>query len=151
DHLEVLTQFVELLEMDLGKRLPLDTQALAEQLGDERDRRTLAAMVAAGLMPARATLAQFQALLRVFAANLNASYQPAADYPGEVVLLNAQAEAKPPTVRRSLMSPAEAAEGWSRYAVRLREQTLQGDHMSVLKSPHVGRIAAAAAAAWPAH
>jgi amino acid adenylation domain-containing protein len=151
NHLEVLTQFVDLLEMDQARDLGLSAKTLAALDPRQQDQRLLACMVDAGLLPPRTSLPQLQALLRVFTANLNASYQPAAVYAGPVVLLNAQASDKPLSVQRSLMSPAEQAEGWHRYAKNLDIHALHGDHMSVLRFPHVNQLAAVLAKAWPLH
>ncbi|MGO4777610.1 hypothetical protein AB4084_19240, partial [Lysobacter sp. 2RAB21] len=148
---EVLTQFVDLLEMDQARDLGLSAKTLAALDPRQQDQRLLACMVDAGLLPPRTSLPQLQALLRVFTANLNASYQPAAVYAGPVVLLNAQASDKPLSVQRSLMSPAEQAEGWHRYAKNLDIHALHGDHMSVLRFPHVNQLAAVLAKAWPLH
>ena len=148
DRLDVLALFIELLEMDHGRSLSLTREALGRLDAPEQDKALLGRMIDAGVLPSRTPLKKLQALLRVFTANVKAGYEPATPYHGPVLLLNASEWSPSSSAHKPVLSPAEKADRWRRHATRLEAHTLDGNHMSVLKPPHVNQLAARMAKAW---
>ncbi|MCH7345375.1 amino acid adenylation domain-containing protein [Pelomonas sp. CA6] len=142
DRLRTLALFVELLEMDRGQPLRVGELAGLDEAAQEQ--RLLAALVAAGVMPARTPVHKLQGLLRVFGQHLNTGYQPPSGYDGPVLLLQAErSETERDAHDPPRLSNAQKLQAWRAWAPRLEAVLLSGsNHMSVLKDPHAGRIAA---------
>jgi thioesterase domain-containing protein len=73
--------------------------------------------------------------LRVFATSLRTQYQPAKPYPGPVQLVvadNAKLDGNANRLEHELN-----AKGWKRWAPNLACLHASGNHMTMLKEPHV--------------
>jgi pristinamycin I synthase-3/4 len=124
---------------DLARLLGHDVGISSEELRPLPAREKLGHVVrlghAAGLLPQDLGLAQIQPLYATFAANLQASrsYEPE-PYPGRLTLWLSE---------RTLSTvPADLAAAWSRLALgEVEASTLAGDHYSLLRRPHVERLA----------
>src|SRR3569833_1950657 len=148
ERLDVLTLLIELLEMDHGCCLSLGRDTLSRLDEDSQVERLLAGMITAGVLPQRTPLCKLQAMLRVFTANVRAGYEPLTPYGGPVLLLNAHAVTAASATGRPIMPLAEKVERWRRHSPGLEAHMLEGNHMSVLKQPHVSQLAALLSNAW---
>src|SRR5207249_56069 len=128
---QVLDRLIELLEQAADQSLSLRGAELA-QLKESRQLEELrTAMVRVGLLSARVGQESLRGMLRVFAANVNTRYAPSQPFDGELVLVRAAEE------RGSAHGASARAAAWARQATHVRTLTVPGNHMTMLKLPHV--------------
>ncbi|HLD68421.1 MAG TPA: alpha/beta fold hydrolase, partial [Pseudomonas sp.] len=135
----VLERLIEAMEAATGRMLGIDLAVLRAQ--DDAAQMSLlhAGMVGAGLLPPRAAPEIMGGPLRTFGSALRTRYQPQHGYDGPVRLVRAEALAP----GRAAQQPGqrEMSEGWRRYAPNLEVWQGPGHHFSILKPPHVQRLA----------
>jgi len=141
---EVLDQLIEVLEQAADQSLSLcgaDLAQLAEHLQLEKLR---VAMVRAGLLSPRVGQQPLKGMLRVFAANVNTSYAPPGPFDGDVVLIQASEDRNGPA------DIGARAAAWARQARHVHTLSAPGNHMSILRLPHVTVLAALIKNVWEA-
>jgi thioesterase domain-containing protein len=97
-------------------------------------------LVRAGIMPRQSAAGALLGPFRTFAAAVRSSYAPASASPDPVRLVLARDPYLDEETNQRRF--AEAAEGWRRRAPDLRVTVASGNHVTVLKQPHVASIAA---------
>lgn len=136
---EALMELIALHEQAAGKPIVL-TRADFEGRPVEAQLRLLRdELVRVGLMPARSSPEHLRGTVRCFEAALATSYRPAAKFSGAVKLV---------LVRGQKESPAEAdrrmrdvAERWGQFATRVDFRKEAGNHVTLLRAPHIGSVA----------
>ena len=146
--LEAVAKFIEIVEMNSGISLNLSTEDL--QLLDEPSRlkQILLCLATADVLPAKTSLETLRYALRIFEAHLNTGYVPAsALMQQQVILINAHEQS--PEEQSSRFYRDAQATSWLNYAPKAVSITLAGgNHMSMLKPPHVDELAAHVNQAW---
>jgi thioesterase domain-containing protein len=136
---EILLHLVRVFEQTAERSLdivggdfePLDESARLELL----HRR----LVRVGIMPRRSTADTLRGVVTTFAAQLRATYAPALAYPGPVCLaLVRDADEDEATCRKR---HEEAAAGWRHFAPRMVTWRAPGNHLTVMRHPHVDTLA----------
>jgi len=135
--IEMLMKLVSLFEL----ALPHGSLGLGPEDFEERDAQAQVALllerlVVHQLMPARTSPAVLGAILRVFSANLNCGYQPAAPYPGTLHLASVRDNADP----ASIADDIAAIEGWRSQAGTHLHFAGGGNHNTLLTSPHIDAV-----------
>ena len=116
-----------------------------ESLDNEAQLRLLRdRMVAVAALPRDATVDALRGILRVFSRNLNTVYSPLTALDGEIALFQA-VQPEDADRRREL---AEDAADWNKLARSLRLFEVPGNHMTMLRSPHVQLIAGSIKTLW---
>lgn len=136
---DVAGRFVESLELACEKRLGISRSVLESVDDDERLSMVHAGAVRVGLMPARSRPESLRGCLRTFGTALRTSYRPRGEYTGPVRLvlipdLRLDAQANQHQYQRM-----EA--GWRQHAPELACWAGPGNHMTILKPPHVEELA----------
>ena len=95
-------------------------------------------LVAVQIMPPRSKPESLRGMVRTFAAHLRTTYVPPQTYPGPVrLVLVRDARDDETTSRRK---HEQAAAGWRRFAPELVTWRGPGNHMTILKPPHVAAL-----------
>ncbi|MDF0733008.1 amino acid adenylation domain-containing protein [Pseudomonas entomophila] len=138
---EALLQFVDAMEIASGQSLGLDAGMLARMDGVQALEALQAAMVRAKLLPARTTVDALSGPVRTFAAALRTRYRPVHRFDGPACLVLAF----DPRLSRAdnERDHQRTAAAWRLRVPNLTVSVVDADHFSLLKSPHVERIAAA--------
>lgn len=138
--LQVTEQFIESLELVAERSLGIAPAALAEADDAGRLQMVFQASVKAGLLPARARPQLLLGPLRTFGAALRTVYRPTLDctVPTRLVLV--------PDARLSAQDNQRKADatvdGWRQLLPQLGHWTGEGNHMTILRPPHVNGLAA---------
>ncbi|MDB4888862.1 MAG: non-ribosomal peptide synthetase, partial [Gemmatimonadetes bacterium] len=137
---EVFHHFVDVIELGAERSLGVDLASLERVDDGVRLTALHGALVRAGLMPARASVRFLEWSLTVFAACMRSTYTPSERYDGcaHLVLVD-DTRCDADTNRRQ---HAETARAWERWAPALQTTYANGNHVTVLKSPHVAHFAA---------
>jgi len=140
-HLQTLAKFIEIVEMNSAISLNLPIEDL--QLLDESSRlkQIRLRMTRAGVLPAKTSLETLRHALRVFEAHLNTGYIPTSPLVQQpVILINAKDQS--PDDESSRFYRDADVTSWLSYAPNAISITLEGgNHMSMLKPPHVDELA----------
>jgi thioesterase domain-containing protein len=124
----------------------LINQRSLEQLDFARQLNALlSAMKSAKLIPKSTQLAYVRSLVQVFWANLNTLYLPESAFNGPVLLFQTQ-DIDPEDDEP--ISPEEAATRWRDYAPNIEVIQASGNHMTMLREPHIEAVARAVQRAW---
>ena len=92
-------------------------------------------LVAVEMMPRRSTPEVLHGMVRTFATHLRTTYVPSETYPGPVrLVLVRDAKDDEATCQKK---HEQTATGWQRFAPELVTWRGPGNHMTVLKPPHV--------------
>jgi amino acid adenylation domain-containing protein len=135
--IEMLMKLVSLFELSLPDGgLGLEAADFEVRDANAQVALLLERLVARRLMPARTTPGVIDALLRVFTANLNCGYQPAAPYPGTVHLASVCDPGNP----ASIADDRAAIEGWRTQAATFLHFAAGGNHNTLLTSPHIDAV-----------
>ena len=95
--------------------------------------------VAVGMMPPQSRPEALSGMLRTFAMNLRTTYVPSEIYPGPVRLVLVR-DAKDDEAA-CLKKHKETTAGWQRFAPELVTWCGPGNHMTILKPPHIETLA----------
>ena len=136
---EMFMKLVELTEQSVERSLNLvagDFDALDYSAQLELLHRHL---VAVGIVSRRSTPEVLRGMLRTFATNLRTTYVPSETYPGPVGLVLA-CDAKDDEATNQRKHKKIAA-GWQRFAPGLVTWHGPGNHMTILKPPHIAALA----------
>jgi amino acid adenylation domain-containing protein len=140
----LLTQLIDAIEMASERSLRLTARDL-ELLDNEAQLRLLRdRLVSVAALPRDSTIDTLRGILRVFACNLNTVYLPPTTVDCEIALFQA-VEPADAGRRREL---TEDAADWSKLARSLRLFEVAGNHMTMLRPPHVQLVAESIKTIW---
>jgi len=142
DDLATIQKLVELLERASQRSLGLGAEQLAAAASDTRIDLLRQAMVARGIVSARTPINAIQAMVRVFAININTTYRPLSSYPSRTVLVRASNE------DRCRSSSVECVATWQHFAPRLEVIDGPGNHMTMLSATHAAALARIVLPLW---
>jgi thioesterase domain-containing protein/aryl carrier-like protein len=137
--LGILTQLLQLLEQRAG--IPLDiAPSVLEPLEQTQQLELLHnGLVRVGLMPQRSRPESLRGMMRTFAAALRANYRPQQLYVEPLrLLLVADTQLDEPANQQKQF---DIESGWRQWAPNLTCSLGSGNHMTVLKHPHVHALA----------
>jgi thioesterase domain-containing protein len=139
DSWQAFRLFVEVLEQAHECSLGISPEE-ADRLDEYARLRLLhQRLVQLRIFPARSDSAVLRGPFRAFSACLRTSYVPPGVFSGPARLI--LAEAVPDAAGAEAMSFAEIAAGWKQWAPALVASVAPGNHMTVLKQPHVAAVA----------
>jgi thioesterase domain-containing protein len=126
---------VDVFERILGyslniSQIDFDSRSETAQIVFLHDR-----LVREGLMPKRSEPTVLRGPMRTFSAALRARYQPDKHYPGPVQLLLADDDRLDQHTNQR--NHEHAVEGWKQWAPNIVYTHAPGNHMTMLKQPHV--------------
>jgi amino acid adenylation domain-containing protein len=142
-HDDWLSAFVRLLERVAGIEVRLPPGASLDAIRAALDER--------GLLPPEIDAVRLRSMLEAFKAGAQASYRPQGPYSGSVLFLRAsetrEEDREEDVARRAILeSPAM---GWERHVLgRLAVHRVPGDHVSMLRAPHVTVVAEHLRGVW---
>ncbi len=152
DRAQVLDRLIEVLEQEAQQSLSLRGDALAAKNEASQLKELRAAMVRAGLLPAQVHDRSLLGMLRVFSVNVNTGYALPEPFEGAVLLVQAGDELASDQKGRSGLARATAlaqrAERWRSRVSKLDVRIIPGNHMSMLRLPHVRHVASLLHEAW---
>lgn len=136
---EALMELVGVLELAAGKSLGID--GAARELLDARGSLQLLheGCVRVGLLPRGSRPDALRGVLRVFSTALRTGYRPQRAYPDPVRLVLVSDPRREPEAERCQHDQTLAA--WRRWAPKLTSCHGPGNHVAVLKPPHVQALA----------
>lgn len=138
---EVLAEFIHHLELSVERPLGLTASELALVPSGERLKAIHEAMVGAGLLPRRSNPMLLRGPIDAFAAAIRTHYRPTQRFNGTTCLVYVPS----PDVELSHGSMQghhdRTVVGWRVWAPKLHHRMASGNHITVLKSPHVGELA----------
>lgn len=139
DELDVLVRWVELVQLSSERPLGIDAAGLRPLSASARMQLVHRRMAEVGLMPAQSDPASMLGALRMFAACLRTSYQPAGVYDGVLRVVHMpdpelDAEGND---REALQMHA----GWLRHAPRVQLIRGGGNHMTGIRGRHAHALA----------
>jgi len=136
---EAIREWVEALELVLGRPLGIDFSELNSR-GEPAQRELLhGRMVSVGLIPRRSRPDALVGPLRTFTRSLRAQYLPKRVYEGPAQLVLAEDN----TVGKNSepLKQKEIIQGWRRWVIDLKYTNCPGNHLTMLKLPYVRAIA----------
>ncbi|WAC73173.1 amino acid adenylation domain-containing protein [Roseateles sp. SL47] len=137
---EALRRLIQIYEQSLGRSLELEVESMGTAEADQHLARLLARLVQHGVMPQSTRLPTLKGIFRTFSTHLNTQYLPARPYLQESYLVNASpSPGGGAALRRGL---DEDVGRWEQHLPRAQAYTCGGNHMSMLRAPHVLGIAA---------
>lgn len=129
-----LLHLVSVYEMSIGRSLGL-TSLSFRGLGDsERLELLRLSLVKARVLHMTTDPKTLAGIVRVFGANIRTTYSPAAAFSGEVYAVGASSI-------RSQVARHRRIQAWRSHAPRIQFEQVGGNHMSLLKEPHVDELA----------
>ncbi|MBB2487495.1 alpha/beta fold hydrolase [Mitsuaria sp. WAJ17] len=134
-HLDICEQLAGSLELALGRPLGIFRHQLAPLSPAQRLATLHAAMTRHGLLPARTRPDVMEGPLQAFGAALRTSYRPTGQWGRPICLV--QADDPRRCAERNAQDQQRDAEGWRLWAPQLQHWKGPGNHMSMLKPPHV--------------
>jgi amino acid adenylation domain-containing protein len=134
DRLDATMELVRLLAQQAGRPLKLHRQDMRQLNEQEQVDALHRAMVQAGLLRASSAPDNVAHLVRVFQANLNTRYMPSSRL--DVTTLIFSASDTTGHRRQNRAAP------WRQFTPHARLQTMSGNHVTMLNSPHVDIVAA---------
>lgn len=137
--LGVVLQYIESLELVAQQTLGIDRPALEAAGAAQRLQMVHAGMVRVGLIPARSRPETLKGGLRTFATTLRTDYLPQRPYHGAIrLVIVADHSADGPTNEQRNQTKTS---GWRQFAPQLSCWKGPGNHMTILKPPHVAELA----------
>lgn len=137
---EVLSRLIALYQQGCGEPLRLDAAELAERSAEEQRKALHGELLRVGILPSRSSPDILSGVLRTFACALRAGYRPERLYqgPSRLVLV------KPSEARSSeeATSREQWIAGWRRWLPDLVFWEGPGNHITLLRSPQAGHLAA---------
>ena len=131
---DALVELVKLHEEVLGASLDMD-RAQLDRLSDAGRQGLLhARLVGAGVMTARSRPDALTGVITCFETALRTDYCPASEFRGEMRLVLAE---EPSRTEADRLDHDESLEGWRRMARGVELSLCPGNHMTLLKQPHV--------------
>jgi amino acid adenylation domain-containing protein len=145
DDLGWLMKLSQIIKESSGQELGLNMAELRELSPEAQLMAFRKAMVSAGVLPDTAGIAQVRGLLRVFATNGAAVYEPHDVQPVPIAVFRA-AEFHPDYDFSSTddvgLPPERSSMGWQAYASQPVETVMvAGNHITMMAEPHVSELA----------
>jgi arthrofactin-type cyclic lipopeptide synthetase C len=143
---DILMDLIDGFELTLGRPLGIgriDIESLTETAQRELLHRRL---VASNLMPRRTEPDVLRGPLRTFGASIRAHYKPDKPYPGRLTLILVDDPRLDQASNRRYRD--ETTENWKRCAPNLVCVHGPGNHLTMLKEPHVQALAVLIRASW---
>jgi amino acid adenylation domain-containing protein/FkbM family methyltransferase len=138
-HIDILMDWIDGLELLLGRPLGIKRSDLESRTEAAQRQLLHQSMVAANLMPARSTAELLQGPLRTFAASIRAHYKPEKTYPGPLKLVLVDDPRQDESFNRRYHQ--QLISDWKRFAPNLSPTHGPGNHLTMLKEPHVQELA----------
>lgn len=136
---EVLLKFLDLMGLAVGKTLGVDATAIETTDAIEQTHLIHSAMVRSGLMPTHSSPDDLGGTLRVFGSALRTQFEPREQYPGLVRLVLTDDTRVKADDNRKIHQ--RMRDGWEYWAPDLHVWHGPGNHLTVLKQPHIQRLA----------
>ncbi|MDD5036105.1 MAG: amino acid adenylation domain-containing protein, partial [Methylococcaceae bacterium] len=136
---EALMRLIILYEQVAGRSLEIDAEELESLESDAQLALLHERLVRVGLMPQASKAQALRGTLRHYASCLRAAYRPEAVYSGPVRLVLVGDERLAEEADRQRRETIVA--GWKRWAPDLTDWLGEGNHMTLLKPPHVKILA----------
>jgi arthrofactin-type cyclic lipopeptide synthetase C len=136
--LGVIRQYIESLELVAERSLGIDPAALEAAGEAQRINMVHAGMVRVGLMPARSRPETLKGGVRTFATTLRTDYLPQRRYHGAVRLVIV-AGSRTDGPRNDRENQTKIL-GWQHFAPQITYWKGPGNHMTILKPPHVAEL-----------
>jgi thioesterase domain-containing protein len=136
---DVLIEWIEACELILERSLRIGRNHLAPLKEGEQRALLHAAVVREGLLPAVSHPDILRGLLNTFGTSLRTSYRPRTGYPGPVRLILVDDVRLDGAGNRRRQE--ETVQGWRAWCPSLSLATAPGNHLTVLKPPHVNFLA----------
>jgi thioesterase domain-containing protein len=136
--LGVIRQYIESLELVAERSLGIDPATLEAATEAQRINMVHAGMVRVGLIPARSRPETLKGGVRTFATTLRTDYLPQHPYHGAVrlvVIAGSQIDGP-----RNEHENQTKILGWQRFAPQITYWKGPGNHMTILKPPHVAEL-----------
>ncbi|MGM9516973.1 alpha/beta fold hydrolase [Roseateles sp. DB2] len=134
-HLDICEQLAGSLELALGRPLGIFRHQLAPLTPAQRLAALHAAMTRHGLLPTRTRPDVMEGPFQAFGAALRTSYRPTGLWEHPVCLV--QADDPRRSAERNTQDQQRDGDGWLLWAPQMRRWKGPGNHMSMLKPPHV--------------
>lgn len=136
---DILLQLAKLYELAVQRPLGVERSDLEQRAPHDQLTLLHAACVRANLVPARSTPELLRGPVDVFAAALRMTYRPLRCYEGPATLVVAAHADEPEstTMARTL----DTLQRWRRFVPQLRLQRISGNHVTLLRPPHVATLA----------
>ena len=142
---EVICKFRRLAQRTAGSSFKTDPSTFALLESTEQLSTLLAEMQEARILPKTATTSFLEALTRSFGINVNTNYAPTSRLQcGAHLLLADEDDPDDP----DYVAPESITDGWTNIIPQLMFDHVPGNHASMLKTPHVQRIAEIARTIW---
>jgi len=137
--IQVILDWLQVFEKVLGRPLKVSQADLESR--NEAEQRSLLhrCLVNEGLLPHRSDPETLRGQLQTFAAALRTHYKPSGVYEGRVQLVLADDPQLDDAANQQ--KHKETIEGWKRYAPNLIYTRSHGNHMTLLKPPHIHDVA----------
>lgn len=138
--LDVYRRLIELLELSAGRSLGISSSELVAAADPDRNLSLLhRGVVRAGLMSSRTNSKTLAGPVNTFAAALRTSYVPNGTFDERVSL--ALVDDPRLSTHENVNLQRETVLAWQRFAPRAAAWLGPGNHFSVLRPPHVARLA----------
>jgi thioesterase domain-containing protein len=137
--IEAIMKWVGVFELALDRPLGVTRDDLESRSEAAQMKLLHQCLVTERCMPARSRPDVLRGPLRTFARSLRTHFRPAKSYPGPIRLVLAD-DPKLDEVDNRLQQE-HVEEGWKRWAPNLVSTRTPGNHMTVLKPPHVDALA----------
>jgi arthrofactin-type cyclic lipopeptide synthetase C len=136
---ETLIELSGLLELASERPLRLDAATLAGRVTKAKIAALHQRMTSAGLLPSRSRPEVIEGVVHTFGAALRCNYQPSGQYFGPLRLVCVPAPNAP--VEEFRAHRERLREVWGEWAADVSLWTGAGNHMTVLRNPHVASLA----------
>jgi thioesterase domain-containing protein len=136
---DVIMECVEAFELVLDRKLGVKRSVLDGLTAEEQRELLHRCLVDQRLFPRRSTAGDLRGSIRVLGTALRSSYQPTKSYEGPVNLILVDNPKLSGHLNES--EHQKLVERWRRWAPNLKYFHAPGNHMSVLKPPHVEALA----------
>ncbi|ATE59259.1 thioesterase domain-containing protein [Thauera sinica] len=133
---EALMLLVGLYEQAAHRPLDLSIDAFEGLCCDEQLSLLHRRLVGVGLLPRASSPGQLLGSVRCFEAAVRTRYRPSGRFDGETRLVLVRGTGE--TVEAAAMRQYETAEAWRRLAPRLKLRRESGNHITLLRMPHIG-------------
>ena len=135
---DVIVEMIESFERMLGRSLTLQRSDFDSLNTNAQVELLHSRLVNAGIMHRRSQPDLFRGSLRTFGTALRTHYQPHEPYQGPVQLALADDERLTEDANRERHKCV--IDGWRRWAPDLSHVHIPGNHLTLLKSPHVSKL-----------
>ncbi len=137
---EIILSLVELIEDSCGHEIGLEVSSLEKLPLDEQFGTLWKYMVRYGVIPGRSTPKFVQVIFNALSSAMMTVYTPKAIYEGEVLLAIGHERRVSRSPSHHANTAKQLVTGWQTYIPKLRDVTIPGNHVSVLRHPNVNEL-----------